>query len=318
MREGGGDALRRDEDVAGLAREDAVEVQREGGGLAAGVDDGAAATGRGPARRAGRTAVRRGRRRRGEGRRAKPGGEASVFLEKCASLRPLCTRVQPARSNALVMRPVGATQGRASALRRAVERRSRERRKPLFPNRAKHLTQGCGRGVGGRSQVNSCLRTGLLTREPSGGFAPARGPPQAERPEGHRFNGDLAFRAAHHRTEAADRRVRRRRRRRQRRQQHDRGRAWRACEFVVANTDAQQLQFAKTDKRIQLGVAITQGLGAGAHPEVGMSAAEEIDPARSASTSTAPTWCSSPPAWAAAPAPARRRSSPSARASAAS
>ena len=46
-------------------------------------------------------------------------------------------------------------------------------------------------------------------------------------------------------------------------------------EFVVANTDAQQLQFAKTNQRIQLGVQVTQGLGAGAHPEVGMSAAEE-------------------------------------------
>ena len=46
-------------------------------------------------------------------------------------------------------------------------------------------------------------------------------------------------------------------------------------EFVVANTDAQQLAFAKTDLRIQLGVATTQGLGAGAHPEIGMTAAEE-------------------------------------------
>jgi cell division protein FtsZ len=49
-------------------------------------------------------------------------------------------------------------------------------------------------------------------------------------------------------------------------------------EFVVANTDAQQLAFAKTDRRIQLGVEITQGLGAGAHPEVGQSAAEESIP----------------------------------------
>ncbi|HTI66364.1 MAG TPA: cell division protein FtsZ [Caulobacteraceae bacterium] len=49
-------------------------------------------------------------------------------------------------------------------------------------------------------------------------------------------------------------------------------------EFVVANTDAQQLAFAKTDRRIQLGVSITQGLGAGAHPEVGQSAAEESIP----------------------------------------
>src|SRR5689334_3968333 len=49
-------------------------------------------------------------------------------------------------------------------------------------------------------------------------------------------------------------------------------------EFVVANTDAQQLAFSKTDRRIQLGVQVTQGLGAGAHPEVGMSAAEESTP----------------------------------------
>jgi cell division protein FtsZ len=49
-------------------------------------------------------------------------------------------------------------------------------------------------------------------------------------------------------------------------------------EFVVANTDAQQLQFAKTERRIQLGVQVTQGLGAGAHPEVGISAAEESTP----------------------------------------
>jgi cell division protein FtsZ len=49
-------------------------------------------------------------------------------------------------------------------------------------------------------------------------------------------------------------------------------------EFVVANTDAQQLQFAKTDRRIQLGVTATQGLGAGAHPEVGQTAAEESYP----------------------------------------
>jgi cell division protein FtsZ len=49
-------------------------------------------------------------------------------------------------------------------------------------------------------------------------------------------------------------------------------------EFVVANTDAQQLQFAKTERRVQLGVRATQGLGAGAHPEIGMEAAEESIP----------------------------------------
>ncbi len=49
-------------------------------------------------------------------------------------------------------------------------------------------------------------------------------------------------------------------------------------EFVVANTDAQQLQFSKTERRVQLGATVTQGLGAGAHPEVGMSAAEDSIP----------------------------------------
>ena len=49
-------------------------------------------------------------------------------------------------------------------------------------------------------------------------------------------------------------------------------------EFVVANTDAQQLQFSRSDRRIQLGVSTTQGLGAGAHPEVGEAAAEESIP----------------------------------------
>lgn len=46
-------------------------------------------------------------------------------------------------------------------------------------------------------------------------------------------------------------------------------------EFVVANTDAQHLSYSKSDRRIQLGQTITQGLGAGAHPEMGMNAAEE-------------------------------------------
>ena len=46
-------------------------------------------------------------------------------------------------------------------------------------------------------------------------------------------------------------------------------------EFVVANTDAQQLMHSKASRRIQLGPHITQGLGAGAKPEVGRAAAEE-------------------------------------------
>ncbi len=46
-------------------------------------------------------------------------------------------------------------------------------------------------------------------------------------------------------------------------------------DFVVANTDAQQLQHSKADRRIQLGPHLTQGLGAGAKPEIGRAAAQE-------------------------------------------
>ena len=46
-------------------------------------------------------------------------------------------------------------------------------------------------------------------------------------------------------------------------------------DFVVANTDAQALANSQANSRIQLGVEITQGLGAGAQPKVGEAAAEE-------------------------------------------
>ena len=45
--------------------------------------------------------------------------------------------------------------------------------------------------------------------------------------------------------------------------------------FVVANTDAQSLEHSICENKIQLGATITRGLGAGASPEVGASAAEE-------------------------------------------
>ena len=77
-------------------------------------------------------------------------------------------------------------------------------------------------------------------------------------------------------------------------------------EFIVANTDAQALGQSLADRRIQLGITITQGLGAGARPDVGRQAAEEALRGDPRSCSTAPTWCSSPPAWAAAPAPVPR------------
>lgn len=47
--------------------------------------------------------------------------------------------------------------------------------------------------------------------------------------------------------------------------------------FFVANTDAQALSKSLISDRIQLGVTITQGLGAGANPEVGRAAAEEAE-----------------------------------------
>jgi len=46
-------------------------------------------------------------------------------------------------------------------------------------------------------------------------------------------------------------------------------------DFVVANTDAQALNNSEADRRIQLGLRITQGLGAGSRPEIGRAAAEE-------------------------------------------
>ena len=45
--------------------------------------------------------------------------------------------------------------------------------------------------------------------------------------------------------------------------------------FVVANTDAQALELSLSEKKIQLGIGLTKGLGAGSLPGVGKGAAEE-------------------------------------------
>jgi len=47
-------------------------------------------------------------------------------------------------------------------------------------------------------------------------------------------------------------------------------------DFVVANTDAQALTSSKAERIVQMGVQVTQGLGAGSAPEVGRAAAEEV------------------------------------------
>ncbi|GAB4355852.1 MAG: cell division protein FtsZ [Oricola sp.] len=46
-------------------------------------------------------------------------------------------------------------------------------------------------------------------------------------------------------------------------------------DFVVANTDAQALSMNKAERIIQLGLGVTEGLGAGSQPDIGRAAAEE-------------------------------------------
>jgi cell division protein FtsZ len=45
--------------------------------------------------------------------------------------------------------------------------------------------------------------------------------------------------------------------------------------FVICNTDAQALDISPIPNKIQLGPLLTQGLGAGSNPEIGMQATEE-------------------------------------------
>ena len=46
-------------------------------------------------------------------------------------------------------------------------------------------------------------------------------------------------------------------------------------EFIVANTDAQAIVQSLSERKIQLGINVTQGLGAGSRPDMGRAAAEE-------------------------------------------
>jgi cell division protein FtsZ len=53
-------------------------------------------------------------------------------------------------------------------------------------------------------------------------------------------------------------------------------------EFIAANTDAQALSMSAAGCRVQIGISITEGLGAGSRPEIGSAAAEEaLDELRS-------------------------------------
>ena len=46
-------------------------------------------------------------------------------------------------------------------------------------------------------------------------------------------------------------------------------------EFVAVNTDAQDLKMSKADAKIQIGMNLTKGLGAGAKHDIGQAAADE-------------------------------------------
>ena len=45
--------------------------------------------------------------------------------------------------------------------------------------------------------------------------------------------------------------------------------------FIVCNTDAQAIAQSKVPNRVQLGPHLTQGLGAGANPDIGRQATED-------------------------------------------
>ncbi len=54
------------------------------------------------------------------------------------------------------------------------------------------------------------------------------------------------------------------------------------CKFIAVNTDAQDLEASQAPVKIQIGEKLTEGLGAGANPEIGRQAAlESIDAMRS-------------------------------------
>src|SRR5476651_1714784 len=47
------------------------------------------------------------------------------------------------------------------------------------------------------------------------------------------------------------------------------------CDFIAANTDSQALALSLAQRKIQLGVNMSRGLGAGSKPDIGRAAAEE-------------------------------------------
>jgi cell division protein FtsZ len=80
-------------------------------------------------------------------------------------------------------------------------------------------------------------------------------------------------------------------------------------DFIAANTDAQALASSRAERIIQMGLQITEGLGAGARPEVGKAAAEEaLEEIYDHLAGSHMVFLTA--AWAEAPAQARPQSSP--------
>ena len=68
-------------------------------------------------------------------------------------------------------------------------------------------------------------------------------------------------------------------------------------DFIVCNTDAQALDNSPVPNKIQLGVNLTEGLGAGANPEVGQQSAIESVADIEKCWIPIPKWSLSPQEW---------------------
>jgi cell division GTPase FtsZ len=69
-------------------------------------------------------------------------------------------------------------------------------------------------------------------------------------------------------------------------------------DFIICNTDAQALYHSPVANKVQLGASLTEGLGAGADPEIGRSAAEEVFKRFKTFSKPVLRCVSSRPAWA--------------------
>jgi cell division GTPase FtsZ len=68
-------------------------------------------------------------------------------------------------------------------------------------------------------------------------------------------------------------------------------------DFVICNTDAQTLDNNPVANKVQLGTTITEGLGAGADPEVGEKSASKALMISKHQWDKIPKWFSSLPEW---------------------